>query len=307
MIRSTASSLLARGIARTSVAPAVARAPWARFSSTVTKDEPFLQVTRDTLPDGQFSGVVQVKFNRPKSLNALTHAMGLEFSQTMKDLAKDKTIRAMILSGEGRAFSAGGDLDFLDARAEASPVANTEVMREFYSLFLSVRSVPFPTIAAINGPAIGAGFCLALACDLRLATADAKVGLNFVKLGIPAGMGAQTTVEMLAGPQVAARLLLTGDILTGAEAQQLGLVLATHATPADLADHATALARSMASASPVAVRLTTQSLRLRINEALERGLKREADTQAIAYASKDFKVGMKAIRAKATLVFENVE
>ncbi|KAI9222624.1 enoyl-CoA hydratase [Blastocladiella britannica] len=265
--------------------------------------EPFLSVTHDVRQDGSRTGVVQVAFNRPKTLNALTEGMGNEFTATMAELAKDASIRAMILTGEGRAFSAGGDLDFLTARMEASNINNTETMRAFYARFLAVRSVPFPTIAKINGPAVGAGFCLAMACDMRLAAHDAKVGFNFVKLGITPGMGAQTTVEMLTSPQVAARLLLTGDLISGTEAKDLGLVLEAHAKGEALDTAALTLARKIAAASPVAVRMTTKSLRLRVDEALQRGLAREADTQALCYSSPDFAEGMVAIKERRDPVF----
>ncbi|KAI9168242.1 hypothetical protein H9P43_007614 [Blastocladiella emersonii ATCC 22665] len=276
-------------------------------AATASAAEPFLHVTRDVLADGTPSGVVTVAFNRPKSLNALSEKMDDEFVATMKSLSQDNSIRAMILTGEGRAFCAGGDLDFLQKRIEASNLTNVQTMRAFYSRFLSVRDVPFPTIAKINGPAVGAGFCLAMACDLKLTTVDAKMGFNFVKLGLTPGMGAQTTIELLTNPQVAARMLLTGDIITGAEAKHLGLVLDAAATTAALDESALSLARRIASASPTAVRMTTKSLRLRVDEALTRGLAREADTQALVYKTADFKEGMAAIVAKRTPVFGDAE
>jgi hypothetical protein len=121
----------------------------------------------------------------------------------------------------GRAFSAGGDLDMIEAKARAGAAdpggparaANQRFMREFYGLFLSVRDLPCPSVAAIHGAAIGAGLCVALACDLRVAARDAKLGLNFVRLGIHPGMGAP---RLPASSARAGRALFTGRTLDGA-------------------------------------------------------------------------------------------
>ncbi|TPX35116.1 hypothetical protein SmJEL517_g02430 [Synchytrium microbalum] len=252
--------------------------------------------------DGKKTGVIIVKFNRPKILNALTETSGNFFRDLMLELATDNSIRCMVLTGSGRAFSAGGDLAFLRARTRTAPQANAEIMRKFYSRYLTVREVPFPTIAAINGPAVGAGFCLALACDIRMATNEAKMGLNFVRLGLTPGMAGTHTLPIVTNPQVAARMVLTGDLVTGAEAEKLGMIL--KAVPSDtLLPEALAMARRIATASPVAVRATTKTLRLRIDDGIERALWREADTQAHAYATGDMHEGLDAVEAKRDPVF----
>lgn len=118
----------------------------------------------------------------------------------------------MVLTGEGRAFSAGGDLAWLRERASSDPRDNVDTMLAFYDRFLCLRSLPVPIIAAINGPAVGAGLCLTLACDLRVAARSAKLGFTFVHLGLHPGMGCTHFLPKIAGPQTAARLLLSGAL-----------------------------------------------------------------------------------------------
>ena len=133
-----------------------------------------------------------VTFNDPKKLNALNADMGEEFKVVVNQLCEEadsENLGAVVLTGEGRAFSAGGDLKFLRDRATDTPTRNATIMRRFYERFLSVRRLPVPVVAAINGPAIGAGLAVALACDVRIAAADAKMGITFVGLGLHPGMG----------------------------------------------------------------------------------------------------------------------
>lgn len=257
--------------------------------------------------EGARTGVALITLSRPERLNALTVAMGASFEAAVSALAMEPDLRAVVLTGEGRAFSAGGDLDFLERRADVGSQGgaqeNAEEMRAFYRRFLSLRTLPVPVLAAVNGPAIGAGMCLALACDLRVCARDAKLGLTFVGLGLHPGMGATHLLPTLVGHQTASRLLLTGDVIDGEEALRLGLV-------AELADtdqvlpKTLALARRMAAAGPVAVRATVRSLRLVADEGLERALWREADAQAHCYATGDLRRGIEAVRTKSKAAFE---
>ena len=127
--------------------------------------------------------VAIVTLNDPKKLNALNASMGEEFKSLVNKLCEDadtKGLGAVVLTGEGRAFSAGGDLQFLRSRSRDSPTRNAIIMRRFYERFLSLRKLPVPIVAAINGPAIGAGLAVALACDVRVAAEGAKMGITFV-------------------------------------------------------------------------------------------------------------------------------
>ena len=132
--------------------------------------------------------VAIITLNDPKKLNALNASMGEEFKAVVNKLCEDvdtEGLGAVVLTGEGRAFSAGGDLQFLRSRSKDSPTRNATIMRRFYERFLSLRKLPVPVVAAINGPAIGAGLAVALACDVRIAAEGAKMGITFVGISCP--------------------------------------------------------------------------------------------------------------------------
>ena len=160
--------------------------------------------------------VALVVFDDPERRNAMTEAMGRALTKVMARLAADAAVRAVVLTGAGVAFSAGGDLAMIEDKSragraepgEAARARNQAFMRDFYRLFLSVRDLPCPSIAAIQGAAIGAGLAVALACDLRIAAREARLGLNFAKLGIHPGMGSSWTLPRLVGPAHAADLLV---------------------------------------------------------------------------------------------------
>jgi enoyl-CoA hydratase len=243
--------------------------------------------------------------NDPERLNAMSEAMGQALSAVVDRLAADEAVRAVVVTGAGRAFSAGGDLDLLERMARAgnaSPGGETRrahetFMGRFYRLFLRLRALPQPTLAAVNGPAIGAGCCVALGCDLRLAARDAKLGLNFTRLGIHPGMAASWTLPRLVGPAHAAELLYSGRLLDGAEAERIGLV--NRAVPREaLRDEALALARSIAEAAPGAVRATKRSLAESAASTLDEQLDREAREQALCYESADLLEGLAAARER---------
>lgn len=163
----------------------------------------------------------------PKRLNALTCEMGKEFTESvyqMREAAEEQRIRACILMGEGESFSAGGDLKWLRQRHKSSAYANNLTMLNFYESFLCIRKIPVPTVAAIHGSAIGAGAALTLACDIRIASPNSKIGFTFVKIGIHPGMGSSILLPKVVGQGMATSILLKGNILNGLQAKDAGLV-----------------------------------------------------------------------------------
>lgn len=255
--------------------------------------------------------VALVVFDDPARRNAMTEAMGRALTNVMARLGSDPSVRAVVLTGAGEAFSAGGDLAMLEEKShagraapgEATRAANRAFMRDFYRLFLSVRDLPCPSIAAIQGAAIGAGLAVALACDLRIAAREAKLGLNFAKLGIHPGMGSSWTLPRLVGPAHAAELLLSGRIVDGIEAERIGLV--NRAVARDtVVTTALALAEEIASCAPIAVRGAKRSLARTSDVTLEEQLDFEAEQQAVCYESADFAEGLRATRDKRSPRFE---
>ncbi len=234
--------------------------------------------------------------NVPEKLNALSVAVGEAFQQQVALIAQNKELRALVVTGAGAAFSAGGDLQFLDERSKSSAVENSAEMLRYYDRFLSIRKLPIPTIAAINGSAVGAGMMLSMACDMRVVAEDAKVGVNFSRLGIHAGLGSTHFLPILLGNQNASFLLLTGQLVTGVQAKDMGIAL--RAMPKEkVLSESLLIADQIAAASPVAVQATLRTLRL-IDQGLSKALQREADSQAHCYMHSDFKEGLAAVREK---------
>jgi enoyl-CoA hydratase len=254
--------------------------------------------------------VALVVFDDPARRNAMTEAMGRALASVVSLLGQDEEVRAVVLTGAGAAFSAGGDLAMLEDKARAGRetpgdpqrARNRAFMRDFYGLFLSVRELPQPTLAAINGAAIGAGLAVALACDLRLAARDARLGLNFTRLGIHPGMGSTWTLPRLVGPAHAADLLLTGRIVDGVEAERIGLVNRA-VEPEELLPRALATAAEMAACAPLAVRGTRRALHASLAASLGEQLDFEAEQQALCYESADLAEGLAAARERRAAHF----
>jgi enoyl-CoA hydratase len=241
------------------------------------------------------NGVGLLRLNRPEKLNAMNYEMGYELRRLVSTIHEDPSLRALVVTGAGKAFSAGGDLSFILENITRRPQENYRTMREFYELFLCIREVPVPTIAAINGAAIGAGFCLALACDLRVCSTDARLGVTFVKLNLHPGMGAELFLTRLVGPARAAELLLTGRVMDGIEAERLGLVNMVVPSGA-VHERAMELAGQIAACGPLAVRQTLSTLRKLAAAELSEVLHEEASAQAQDFTTADLIEGVQAVK-----------
>lgn len=248
--------------------------------------------------------VATLTFNDPDHRNAMTRAMGEAFAREIGGLARADGLRAVILTGAGRAFSAGGDLGMIEERAAqgaAEPgIARRAIratMRDFYELFLSVTALPCPSIAAINGHAIGAGLCVALACDLRIASSQAKLGLNFTKLGLHPGMGATWTLPRIVGHAQAAELLYTSRIFDAEEACRMGLVSRTLPSE-EVVPTARRLASEIGLCAPIAVAGVKRALARSDATSLQDQLSFEASEQAICFETRDVREGLAAARER---------
>ena len=243
------------------------------------------------------SGIVVLSLNDPDTRNAMSEAMAEQFSSIVTELSNDRLLRVVVLTGVGAAFSGGGHLDMLFEKTKLSEDENRLRMEQFYKRFLSVRQIPVPVIAAINGHAVGAGLCLALGCDIRIAVPSAKLGLNFVNLGLHPGMGATYFLPRLIGPAKAAELLYCGSIITAEKALALGMV-SQLVEPEKLSSCVEQLAKSIAEAGPQAIRELKVSLQLSEQSSLEASLKREALCQAQDYHGLEFLEGISAAKER---------
>ncbi|MEW6775251.1 MAG: enoyl-CoA hydratase-related protein [Bdellovibrionota bacterium] len=248
-------------------------------------------------------GIVTIRFNKPDQRNAMTEDMGKELSEAADRVAADPDARAVILTGEGSAFSAGGDMKMINENTTLPASQVRPKMRAFYSRFLKIRDIPVPTIAQINGPAIGAGLCVALACDLRLAAEDAPLSCNFTMLGLHPGMGATWLLTRVVGGPRAAELLYGSVRINGKEAERMGLV--NYAVPAgELAKKTRAIAEGIAACGPVAVRLTKRALGRSFENTLPQQLDLEAEQQAHTFTTQDVREGLAAAAGKRPAKFE---
>jgi enoyl-CoA hydratase len=238
-----------------------------------------------------------ITLNDPNKLNAMSEAMAEEFSALIKTLKSRATsLRAVILTGAGKAFSAGGDLKMLESKTKLGGEENRQKMLAYYNSFLCIRELNVPLIAAVNGSAIGAGLCLASACDVRLAGESAKLGMTFAKLGLHPGMGATYFLPQVMGYARAAEFMLTARVVDAAEALRVGLV-SRIVSDAVLMDEAKNLAQEICNCGPEAVTQLLETLRTG-TLGLDQSLKREASVQAVNYAGAEFKEGLSSVIEK---------
>jgi len=246
--------------------------------------------------------VATITLDDPRRRNAMTPALGHALHDVVERVRGDRSVRAAVLTGAGAAFSAGGDIEMLGRlRAEGFKQAR-DFMLEFYARYLHVTTLEVPVVAAVRGAAIGAGLCVAMACDLMVVDAAAKLALNFVQLGLHPGMGATHLTPRRVGAQRAAELLLTGRRFDGAEAARIGMALEAVAAD-EVLPRAQALARQIAANAPLAVRALKGELGVD-RVALQRALEAEAFHQAESYGSRDLGEGLAAAAARRAPSFE---
>lgn len=241
-------------------------------------------------------------FALPERRNAMTDELTAAWGYEIAALRADPEVRCVVVTGEGSAFCAGGDLAWLgDARGEPADFFRRR-MSEFYRQWLSIRQLPVPTIAAINGAAVGAGLCVALACDLRYATPGAALSMPFAALGLHPGMAATGLLPEVASTPVTFDLLLTGRSVRGQEALQLGLI---NEVADDPVAKALEVARTITQQAPLAIRLITSALRRRGDVQVDEALHWEALAQPVTMTTSDLHEGLAAARARRSPSFQD--
>jgi 2-(1,2-epoxy-1,2-dihydrophenyl)acetyl-CoA isomerase len=253
------------------------------------------QPTESTTPVlmARQNGVVTITLNRPERLNAIDGALGHALVEALHRAAQDAEIRAVVLTGAGRGFCSGGDLGLLREAREHKAVEKLEgLLRSGKQIVLAIASMPKPVVAAVNGPAAGAGCNLALACEICIASDRATFTQSFAKLGLFPDFGATYFLPRLVGAR-AAELLYTAETLDATEAFRLGLV--SRVVSQDrLAEEAAAIASRLAAAPPLVVRGIKQALFTDDRKALERALEEEIRWQIRCFESKDSREGLLA-------------
>jgi 2-(1,2-epoxy-1,2-dihydrophenyl)acetyl-CoA isomerase len=240
-------------------------------------------------------GVATVTLSRPEKLNAFTSAMLQELRRAIERAAEDKEVRVLVLTGSGRAFSAGQDLA---AMPQHSAEVGEILERDYTPVVTQLIDHPKVTVAALNGPAFGAAANIALACDIAIAAEQATLCQAFVRIGLIPDAGGTWLLPRIAGLRTALALALTGDAIPAREAQAMGLVYRVF-PDARFAEEAAAFAAKLAAASPLACRLIKKSLRASLSNSLTGQLALEAELQAEAADSDHFRAALRAFLAKA--------
>ena len=247
-------------------------------------------------------GVAVLTLDNPEQRNAMSDQMTASWVQAVDELAADRSLRAVVVTGSGSAFCSGGNTSWIASEPDATVDQLRTRMIAFYRAWLSIRKLEVPTIAAINGPAIGAGLCLALACDIRYAASGAKMGVPFVKLGMHPGMAATFLLPNAVGEAHARDLLLTGRLVDADEALRLGLVSRV-IEPATFLDEVLATADGIAHTAPIPSKLTKLALVDGGHADFESCLQWEAMAQPITLATADLQEGIRAAQEKRAPVF----
>ena len=247
------------------------------------------------------TGVATITLNRPERLNALTFQVYAELRDAFAALDTEPGVRAVVLTGAGRGFCSGGDVeDIIGALFGRDRAGLLEFTRMTCDLILNIRRCRRPVVAALNGTVAGAGAVIAAACDFRVAAESAKIAFLFVRVGLSgADMGASWLLPRIVGLGHATELLMTGEFMDPRRAHEIGLYHRVVAQDRVLAE-ATALAEQLARGPAEAIGVTKRALDAEAGFDLERALAHEAEVQAALMERPDYREAYEAFRAKRT-------
>ncbi|SET35011.1 2-(1,2-epoxy-1,2-dihydrophenyl)acetyl-CoA isomerase [Salinibacillus kushneri] len=242
----------------------------------------------------KFDGVMQLTLNRPDSLNAFSPDMMLGLKESMEEAKNDDSIHVIILSGAGRAFSAGGDVKTMGT---SNPLATYNHIGNLNELILTMRNLEKPIIAAVHGYAAGAGFNLALACDMILAAEESKFVLSFSKVGLSSDGGGLYFLPRLIGPYLAKELLFTAEPITAEKAHSLGIV--NHTYPLEeFKDQVERFANKIAAGPSEAYQFIKKIANQSYHSTLDEILELERISQATIVTTDGHKEGVQAFKEK---------
>jgi enoyl-CoA hydratase/carnithine racemase len=244
-------------------------------------------------------GVATITLNRPERLNALTFEVYRELTDTFATMRNEEDVRAVVITGAGRAFCSGGDVhDIIGELFKCDMEGLLEFTRMTCELVGKIRALQKPVIASLNGTTAGAGACIALASDIRIASETAKIAFLFVKVGLSgADMGAAYLLPRVVGLAKATELLYTGDFISAEEAERIGLY--NRVVPSNLlADVTQEMAHKLASGPSFALAKTKEMLNRELHMNLETALESEAQAQAICMQHPDYREAYEAFVAK---------
>jgi enoyl-CoA hydratase/carnithine racemase len=248
------------------------------------------------------SGVRLVTLSLPKLRNAMTAELTEAWTAAMEDIKADPTVRVVVITGEGPVFCAGADLSWLGQLDDGNrgPAYLRERMLPFYRAWLTPRDLSVPVVAALNGPTIGAGIALALACDLRYAVPSATFRASFTQVGTHGGMAANWLLAESVGLPRAREMLFTGREVSAEEALQWGMIsgISDDALSAGLD-----VAERIAAAAPIATRLTKAGIN-QLPNSLDAALQWDALAQPVTMATEDIHEGIRAIHERRAPVFK---
>lgn len=249
----------------------------------------------DTTLDG---AVATILLNRPEKLNAFAGTMREDLLAALRECERDAACRAIVITGAGRAFCAGGDVEFM---SELQKRADTDAFRKLLDagrdVVTQIATMPKPVIAAINGVAAGAGCNLALACDVRIASDAAKFGETFVRIGIHPDWGGTWFLPRLVGRSRALEILMSGRMIAAEEALAIGLVDRV-VSAASLPDEAMTLTRSFAAGPPIPLGDIKRAINASLANDLRSQIELETEHQLRAFSSEDAREGMDAFFEK---------
>jgi 2-(1,2-epoxy-1,2-dihydrophenyl)acetyl-CoA isomerase len=251
----------------------------------------------ETIIYQETDNIAQITLNRLEVLNALNDQMLKELPEAVTKASRDENVRVLIITGSGRAFCSGGDRKFLENLKADEPFRE-----EMHQVILGLRRMGKPAIAMVNGPAVGGGFDLALACDMRIGSESARFSVAFTKVGLTPGTATAWVLPRIVGMSKALRLLFTGDPVDAEKAYRMGLL--DELVPAESLEGETmALARRLAQGPPTAIAFDKMIAYRSLDMDFETALALSVACVRVCFGTQDFREGLKAAAEKRQPVF----